>query len=297
MSTSKTVVCQAPAKLNLGLDVVGMRSDGYHELATVFQTISIYDRLMVTRTDAPASITLHCDTPDVPCDHSNLVWKATERFQEMTHYKEKITITLEKHIPSQAGLGGGSSDAAATLRALQALYENPLSQSQLAKIAVSLGADVPFLLYGGTVYAAGVGEKLESLPPCQANYVVVAKGTAGVSTAQAYQNIDTLKAPQHPPVKALRQAIAEKQPLTKIASLCGNLFEQAVLLEEVDQIRTTMLAHGSLCSVMTGSGAAVFGIFPGKSEAEMAYQALRAIVPFVVVCETTARIPEPKFLI
>ena len=282
----KTVTCLAPAKVNLGLDVIGIRPDGYHELETVFQTISIYDKLTVTRDNTASGITLHCDTPDIPCDHTNLVWKAAARFQAAANCTDGIMIMLEKQIPAQAGLGGGSSDAAAMLLAMQKLYENPLPQTELEKIAVSLGADVPFLLYGGTAYAAGVGERLAPLPPFTADHLVIAKGKQGVSTGEAYRNIDALVHPLHPPVSSLRRAIQDGKPLTEIAKHCGNLFEQAVSLPEADQIRTIMRENGAQCSVMTGSGSAVFGIFETRAEAKAACCALQKLVSFVVLCKT-----------
>lgn len=281
----KTYTLSAPAKLNLALDVTGTRTDGYHLLETVFQTISIYDRVTVRLTDTPG-IVMHCTQRFVPCNPKNIAWKAAERFCEKAGYSGGIDITLEKHIPTQAGMGGGSTDAAATLLALQKLTNEPLSQQQLAEIAVTLGADVPFFLYGGTAYAAGIGEQLEPLVPFRAKHIVVAKGKKGVSTAEAYRKIDVLENPVHPPVQQLRQAITEKKPLAEIAPLCGNLFESVVSLPEITQIRRTMLEHGALCSVMTGSGAAVFGLFKTQTQAQDAQKQLLGIVPFVTLCET-----------
>ena len=151
---------------------------------------------------------------------------------------------------------------------------------------MTLGADVPFFLYGGTAYAAGIGEQLEPLVPFRAKHIVVAKGKKGVSTAEAYRKIDALENPVHPPVQQLRQAITEKKPLAEIAPLCGNLFESVVSLPEITQIRRTMLEHGALCSVMTGSGAAVFGLFKTQTQAQDAQKQLLGIVPFVTLCET-----------
>lgn len=183
-------------------------------------------------------------------------------------------------------MGGGSTDGAAVLLALQELTGNALSMDKLAEIAVSLGADVPFFLYGGTAYAAGIGEKLEKLPVFSTDCMVIAKGTAGVSTAQAYGAIDALQNPQHPPVQELRQALRNGATAEEIAPLCGNLFELAVDLDEVAAIRKSMLEHDALCSVMTGSGAAVFGLFPTRAAAEQACTALKKLVPFAEVCHT-----------
>ncbi len=280
------VTRRAPAKINLGLDIVGTRKDGYHLLETVFQTVSIYDTVTVSLT-AERGIALTCDAPDVPCSEKNIAWKAAKHFLEAAGLKVGAAIHLEKRIPTQAGMGGGSADAAAVLLALQELTGNPLSMEQLAAIAVKLGADVPFFLYGGTAYAEGIGESLEQLPELTMKHLVIAKGTAGVSTVEAYHNVDTLENPAHPPVQALRAALKKSASVSEIASLCGNLFESAVMLPEVTQIRTVMKRYGALASVMTGSGAAVFGLFDSAESAERACAALGEIVPFACCCETT----------
>ncbi|MCC8112169.1 MAG: 4-(cytidine 5'-diphospho)-2-C-methyl-D-erythritol kinase [Ruminococcus sp.] len=287
----KTITGLAPAKLNLGLDIVGVRPDEYHELETVFQSISIYDKLIVTLDETSSGLSMACDTPQIPCDSSNLVWKAAKRFQVATGIFNHIHVQLEKYIPLQAGLGGGSSDAAAMLRLLQDVYADPLSEEALAEIAVSLGADVPFLLHGGTAYAQGIGEQLEQLSPFRAAHLVVAKGEQGVSTNQAYRNIDALSDPMHPQISALRSAIQKKRDVTEIALLCDNLFEQATNLPEVQMIQEIMLKSDALCSVMTGSGAAVFGIFLSDAAAENACTILRqADICFVEKCETIASV-------
>lgn len=275
----------APAKINLGLDVVGICADGYHLLETVFQTVSIYDRVTVTLTKN-TEISLYCTDAAVPCDEKNIAWKAAAKFCEAAGVSVGVHIDLEKHIPMQAGMGGGSSDAAAVLLALQELMEKPLSEKQLCQIAVKLGADVPFFLYGGTAYATGIGEELEQLPPFSGKHLVIAKGTAGVSTMEAYREIDSLQNPKHPPVRQLRNALKLGADTAEIAPLCGNLFEDAVQLPEVAEIRRIMLEHGALCSVMTGSGAAVFGLFDGQETAEQVCEILRKKVAFAEVCQT-----------
>ncbi|MGN1402998.1 MAG: 4-(cytidine 5'-diphospho)-2-C-methyl-D-erythritol kinase [Ruminococcus sp.] len=281
----KSVTKIAPAKINLGLDIVGTREDGYHLLETVFQAVSICDRVTVTLTDAQG-IALRCADPAVPCNEKNIAWKAAARFCEAAGLTKGVEILLEKHIPMQAGMGGGSTDGAAVLLALQELTGNPLSREQLCQIAVKLGADVPFFLYGSTAYAAGIGEELEQLPPFAGKHLVIAKGTAGVSTVEAYREIDSLQNPKHPPVQQLRNALKQGADAAEIASLCGNLFEDAVHLPEVAEIRRIMLEQGALCSVMTGSGAAVFGLFDRQETAEQACEILKKHVDFAEVCET-----------
>lgn len=281
----RAVTRTAPAKINLGLDITGTRADGYHLLETVFQAVSIADTVTVALTESP-EITLTCDVLAVPCSPKNIAWKAAQRYREVAGLQSGVQIQILKRIPMEAGMGGGSTDGAAVLLALQELTGNALPQEKLLEIAVSLGADVPFFLYGGTAYGAGIGEKLEPLPLFSTDCLVIAKGTAGVSTAQAYGAIDALQNPKHPPVQQLRKALEAGGTAAEIAPLCGNLFELAVELEEVQQIRSTMLEQGALCSVMTGSGAAVFGLFPNRESAESACAVLRKQVPFAEVCHT-----------
>lgn len=280
----------APAKINLGLDVVGRNADGYHTLETVFQTVSLYDRLWVSYDPGGHGISFSVDSPDIPADENNLAWRAAARFLDAAHLSGGVAIRLEKHIPSEAGLGGGSSDSAAVLRALQELCGDPLPEEKLQKVALSLGADVPFLLHGGTAYATGVGEDLTPLPPFLARHIVLAKGHAGVSTKEAYAKIDALQNPMHPPVRKLRDKILAGGTLLEIASLCGNLFEEVALSAESARIKEILLQSGALCGVMTGSGAAVFGIFGEESRAMAALLELRREgVPFAVLCGAEGR--------
>lgn len=281
----KSVTRTAPAKINLGLDVVGTRADGYHLLETVFQAVSIADTVTVSLVEQPG-IALTCDHPAVPCTPKNIAWKAAQRFLEAAKITAGVQIHIAKRIPMEAGMGGGSTDGAAVLLALQELTQQALSKETLFSIAVSLGADVPFFLLGGTAYAAGIGEVLEPLPPFSAAHLVIAKGTAGVSTAAAYQEIDALEQPAHPPVQQLRQALEHGAGAAEIAPLCGNLFESAVHLDEVSEIRKSMLESGAYCSVMTGSGAAVFGLFPDADTAEQACAQLKKRAAFAEVCHT-----------
>ena len=281
----KSVTRTAPAKINLGLDVVGTRADGYHLLETVFQAVSITDTVTVSLAEQPG-IALTCDHPAVPCTPKNIAWKAAQRFLEAAKITAGVQIHIAKRIPMEAGMGGGSTDGAAVLLALQELTQQALPKETLFSIAVSLGADVPFFLLGGTAYAAGIGEVLEPLPPFSAAHLVIAKGTAGVSTAAAYQEIDALEQPAHPPVQQLRQALEHGAGAAEIAPLCGNLFESAVHLDEVSEIRKSMLENGAYCSVMTGSGAAVFGLFPDADTAEQACALLKKQAAFAEVCHT-----------
>ena len=256
----KSMTLQAAAKINLSLDVTGKRPDGYHTLESIFQSVDIYDTITLTVEDGEG-IALSCDAPAVPCDEHNLAWKAAQALLDAAQLRAKVTIDLHKEIPSGAGMGGGSSDAAGVLWGLNELLGCGFSNEKLREIGVTLGADVPFLLLGGTAYAEGVGEVLTPLPAVPALRLIIVKGTESVSTPAAYKAIDTLESPAHPDTAAMLRAIRENDPALLKRS-CGNLFEQAIDCADVTRAKTRLLGCGAEYAVMTGSGAAVFGIFP-----------------------------------
>ena len=276
------LILQAPAKINLSLDITGRRTDGYHTLRSVFQTVGIYDTLTITKTAPDAPLTLSCNDPDVPCDARNLVWKAAAKL--LGEQPCGIAIHLEKRIPSQAGMGGGSSDCAAALRGIRQLLQLDVSDEQLHETAASLGADVAFFLYGGTMLAEGIGEQLKSLPPLPERILVIAKGTAGISTPEAYRRLDALTAHPAPATDRVIAAL-QADPQTLFAA-CGNDFDAVTDLPEVVQIRAIMQQHG-IRPVLSGSGAAVFGGCVSADQAAQCADALRdAGLPFVQICKT-----------
>lgn len=286
----KQMTLQTAAKINLSLDVTGKRPDGYHTLESIFQSVNIYDTVGLT-VEEGEGISLSCDAPGVPCDGHNLAWKAAEALLQAAGKRAKITITLHKEIPSGAGMGGGSSDAAGVLWGLNELLGCGFTNAQLREIGVKLGADVPFLLLGGTAYAEGVGEVLTSLPAVPPLRLIIVKGTQSVSTPAAYKAIDTLEAPSHPDTAAMLQAIRTGDAALLKRS-CGNLFEQAIDCSDVTRARQRLAELGAEYAVMTGSGAAVFGIFPEDlPEARLteAVQTLRQEFAFVRRCEPTER--------
>ena len=271
------------AKVNLALDVTGKLPNGYHAIESVFQTVGIYDEVTVELTES--GIELSCDVPEkfassdpIPCDERNIAYKAARFFFEQNGMDCGCRIHIKKGIPSQAGMGGGSTDAAAVLFCLGRLT------GKSVKAPEKLGADVPFFLMGGTVYVEGIGEKLTPIADYSGRILVIAKGKEGVSTAEAYGNIDSLEAPQHPDAKKLAEAI-EKAP-EKAYEWFGNLFEQAVQLEEVDDIKSVMLDNNALSAVMTGSGSAVFGLFDSEEQAEICAEKLESAGYFSAVCKT-----------
>lgn len=277
------------AKINLVLDVTGRRDDGYHTIKSVFQTVGIYDEITVSLTTK--DITVSCELPesfrasdDIPCDERNIAYRAARLFFEESGISCGCSISIKKGIPSQAGMGGGSSDAAAVLYALNRLTEAEIPAEALARLGARLGADVPFFLTGGTAYVSGIGEKITPIADFSGRILVIAKGSDGVSTAEAYRNIDSLTAPEHPDADALVRAISSGDE--DACKYFGNLFEQAVHLESVNRIREIMTAAGALAAVMTGSGSAVFGCFNNLTAAENCAAELSDSGFFAKVCRT-----------
>lgn len=279
-----TLILQTPAKINLSLDITGKLPNGYHTMRSVFQTVGIYDTLTFEKTEPDQPMELLCDAPDVPCDARNLVWKAAVKL--LGENPCGLRIRLEKRIPSQAGMGGGSSDCAAALKGIRTLFDLAVPDSALHEIAASLGADCAFFLYGGTCYAEGIGEKLTPLKPIPSYPLVIAKGSAGISTPEAYRRLDTLPEPPVPDTDNVLQAL--EQGADALFAACGNHFDAITDLPEVVQIREIMRAHG-LKPVLSGSGAAVFAGCADKARAERCADALRAAgLPFAAVTETVS---------
>lgn len=279
---------RAAAKINLSLDVTGRRPDGYHTLESIFQTVSVYDTIDLIAEDGEG-VALTCDKPDVPCDERNLAWRAAQALLDAAGKKMRITIALHKEIPSGAGMGGGSADAAGVLLGLNRLLGCGFSNAQLREIGVKLGADVPFLVLGGTALAKGIGEELKPLKPVMPLRLVIVKGEESVSTPAAYKAIDALTDPPHPDTAGLVWAL-ETDDAQMLRHCCGNLFEAAVDCADVTRAKQRLLDCGADCAVMTGSGAAVFGIFPdAMPEAQLAaaVETLAAEFPFVRACTPT----------
>ena len=276
------ITAKAAAKINLTLDVTGKRADGYHTLKSVFQSLAIFDKLDFKKTDS-GEIKLRCDMENVPTDGRNLVIKSCLAFFDYA----KITpggldITLEKNIPSEAGMGGGSADAAATLKALNVLYKTDFSDDILCDIGEKVGADVPFCVVGGTVLCEGIGEIMTPLPHLPKCVIAVAKPKAAVSTPFCFKRFDEMGGAEPRDVSDIIACLA----VGDVKGVSENLFnslEAAAELEEVEFIKSTMLKCGALGASMTGSGSAVFGIFPTKRDAKDCLKELEEICPFTAV--------------
>lgn len=251
----------AYAKVNLSLDVVGRRADGYHLLSMVCQTVSLCDTLtFVRKPGAPLSVRVE-QAPEIPSGPENLVYRAAERFFAAAGEDDRgVEITIEKHIPAQAGLGGGSADAAAALRGLCRLYGRRLSKETLDSIALAVGADVPFCLCGGTALAEGIGERLTPLKALPRCLFVVVKPPFGVSTKEAYQKIDAAPAAAQPHTPGVLRAL-QSGSLPALGAQLGNRFSEALSLPQVEALCRRLREAGALGACMTGSGSAVFGLF------------------------------------
>lgn len=271
----------APAKINLTLDVTGRRPDGYHELVSIFQTVDCCDRM--TLTERAETVTL--DTPGcTPCPtEQNTAYRAAQLFFAHTGMAGGAAITLHKRIPQQAGMGGGSADAAAVLAGLNRLYEAGLSREELADLGVRIGADVPFFLTGGTALVTGVGETIDPLPSLPPVYIVVAKPAEGVDTAGAYRRLDACSIARRPNHEAAVEAMRAQCWPALWAQVC-NVFEPALALPGVAAIRREMEGFRPLAGQMTGSGSAVFGLFGEESVARQCAARLREQFPVAFVC-------------
>lgn len=278
------ITLKSSAKINLTLDVIGKRDDGYHNIESIFQSIGIYDILTVEKLDVP-EIKITCNDADVPCDKRNIVYKSAELFFGETGIDGGVWVHIEKNIPSQAGLGGGSSDGAGVLYAMNKLYGTGLDGQKLTEFGGKVSADTAFFTVGGTAYVSGIGEDINSVRFIPKVDLVVAKGSSGISTPEAYGKIDRLNEPYHPDTKKLLKCI-EKGNFLKHCDLCGNIFESVTELRDVDNIKAAMLESGALTAVMSGSGSAVFGIFPDKEKAERCADKLNGKYPFVKCCKT-----------
>lgn len=266
---------KAFAKVNLSLDVTGKRDDGYHDLKTVMQTVDLYDTLTFRKTDT-GDIKLSSASARVPLGDDNLIVKACRLVRETCGITEGVEIDLIKEIPVQAGLGGGSADAACTLHAMNALFSLGLTKDDLCKLGKTLGADVPFLVHGGTCLCEGIGDILTPVSAPPACTVLLVKPSAGISTAEAYATLDLKPIDRHPDTDALLSAL-ENGSLKAMCEAMDNVFEP-VAIRRVPEIRDLIHAmqdYGALRAMMSGSGPSVFGIFPDENEAVKAYHVLK----------------------
>lgn len=279
-----TITVKAPAKINLTLDVLHKRSDGYHEVEMVMTTIDLADHIHLTPANDHDNIVLECTASFVPNDQRNLVYQVAQLLKQRYNIDQGVEIRIDKHIPVAAGLAGGSSDAAATIKGLNRLWQLGLSVQEMAALGAELGSDIPFCVYGGTALARGRGELITPLPAPPPFWVVLAKPPIGVSTGNVYGKLDVDNIDQHPDTERMIRAIRNKDFPTIVSSL-GNVLEQITLKEHalVYQIKERMKRYGADGVLMSGSGPTVYAITQKESRVQRMYNALKGFCRDVYV--------------
>lgn len=267
------MIYKAYGKINLTLDVTGKREDGFHTLDTVMQSVSLYDEVEIVR-GAASGVRLRCDREYLPIDTKNTAYRAANLFLEHCGLTgEGVEIALRKAIPSRAGMGGGSADAAAVLRGLDEMFETKLGLSVLMELGAGVGADVPFCVHGGTCRCTGAGEVVEPVSPLPDCFLVICKPPAGMSTPRAYALIDRYPLSRAQATPRMLEAL-EAGDLRQIGKRLSNRFDETMKLMQVKHIKKIMASAGAFGAMMTGSGSAVYGIFDGVQKAENCMQLL-----------------------
>lgn len=279
---------KAAAKVNLMLDLTAVLENGYHSIYTVMQSIGLFDTITVETTDSD-KITLSCSDESMPTDNKNTAWKAAEFFFEHIGSETKgVNIHIDKNIPSQAGMAGGSADAAAVIVALDKLFNTNLREEELLSIGEKVGADVPFCILGGTRLCLNKGEVMAKLPDFNPCYMVIVKPDQGVSTKEAYSNYDSAQWIRHPDNEGFLFAATTKD-FDTMCKKAANVFEQVVEVSDRVKIKSVMRNHNAKLAMMTGSGAAVFGVFVSKQDAENCKKDLADIFSSVFIAEPTEK--------
>lgn len=266
-----TIKLKAYAKINLGLDVVKKREDGYHEVRMIMQTIDLYDKLSINRTNN-SLISVKTNLHYLPTDENNLVYKAAALIKKECDIKQGVYINLDKKIPVAAGMAGGSSDAASTLYGMNQLFDLKLSRKDLMQLALKLGADVPYCIMRGTALSEGIGEILTPLPPFPECHILIVKPAINVSTKYVYENLRLDAQTIHPDIDGIIHHI-EQNDLYGATKLFGNVLETVTEKEYpiITKIKEKMLLHGAIGSLMSGSGPTVFGIYDNLKVVEKAF--------------------------
>jgi 4-diphosphocytidyl-2-C-methyl-D-erythritol kinase len=267
--TVNSITVKAPAKVNYLLDVIRRRPDGYHDLRMVMQRVNLCDELSITLTDTPG-ISVCCGKHGVPDGPGNIAWKAANILLELAGGSQGAEITIQKNIPVAAGLGGGSSDAASVLMAMNELLHLGLTDQRLMEIGVNLGADVPFFIFKKTALAEGIGEALTVMPEMPTAWVLLVNPGVHVSTAWVYKNLKLTNRGELAKLPPFYESVAD------ICSIFANDLEAVTIptFPVIDEIKHSMLRHGALGAMMSGSGPTVFGLFQDKKTAELAQEAI-----------------------
>ncbi len=272
----------APAKLNLSLDVTGVDDNGYHLLDMIMQTVSVFERVTLTKQES--GITLASNARYIPTDSKNVAVKAAMKFFEYTGVEGGVDIYIKKTVPIKAGMAGGSADAAGVIVGLNRLYETKLTTEQLCRIGAQAGSDVPFMIVGGTKRVQGVGDIILPCPDMPKCHIVICMPSKGVSTPAAFANYDKLGKKTAVPTDKIIDAMAAND-VPRMAKLMANDLEKAAASPDTEPIKKQLLELGALGSVMTGSGAAVFGVFDSREKAKKAFGRLKGKVRSVFLAQ------------
>lgn len=272
---SESMIRRAYGKINLGLEVVRRRADGYHEVRMIMQTVSIYDRVELMKTER-AGIELESNLDWLPTGEGNIAYRAADMLRKEFHIEQGIRLRLEKHIPAAAGMAGGSADAAAVLQGMNELFSLGLSEQELRARGVKLGADVPYCIMGGTALAEGIGERLTRLPAMPACPLLIATPQVRVSTKLVYEKLRADELRQHPDIDGMAEAIRRGE-LSGVISRLGNVLETVTALEYpiIEEIKALMRECGACGALMSGSGPTVFGIFENREMVRRAAEAIK----------------------
>lgn len=270
-----TIMLKAYAKINLGLDVLGKREDGYHEVRMIMQTIRLFDKLNMKKLNKD-EIIIKTNLAYLPTNENNLVYRAIQMLKEEFNIKQGIYVELQKHIPVAAGLAGGSSDAAAALIGMNRLFQLKLTTADLMQRAVKLGADIPYCILGGTALSEGIGEVLTPLASMPSAYILIAKPPINVSTKYVYENLKLDEQTKHPDIDGIMESINTKD-LSGVTSRLSNVLESVTIdrYPVIQEIKDTMIEFGAMNALMSGSGPTVFGIFDDLSLAKKAFYQLK----------------------
>ena len=276
---------KAYGKVNISLDVVGKREDGYHLLSMIMQNIDLYDEIEVEKQEC--GIILECNKSYVPVDNRNLAYKAAEIFKERYDIVDGVKINIEKNIPVSAGLAGGSTDAAAVLKVMNKLFNVNATEEELMELGLKLGADIPYCIHGGTALCEGIGEIITPIKPFRDKIVVLVKPAFGVSTKEVYKNFNLEKVKQHPKTAEIINAI-ENDDLNFVASNMKNLLENVTLRKHkiLIKIKEEMNACGAINSMMSGSGPTVFAFFDDMLKAQRCFEKMKKKYSDVFITRT-----------
>ena len=279
----KDFIMESYGKVNLALDILYKRDDGYHEIKSIMQRINLKDRLIFK--EIKEGIIIESNHSEVPIDSTNLAYRAWEKLRKVTGINRGIKIIIEKQIPVAAGLAGGSSNGATTLMALNEMWNLNLSETELIEIGKGLGADVPFCIMGGTALAEGIGEKLTKLKSFSSKHVLLANPGIGIPTAYAYQKLKSLD--HRIDIEGMISSL-EKDDIKSVAEKMGNTMEEPMIEEYpiIGVIKEVMLKNGALGSLMSGSGSTVFGLYDDEEKMKIAQKKLLDITDKVFACET-----------